>query len=111
MEFGARIQGLFENLGSGDWYVGKNIGMQPGQANAILAAGGPAATALAFLLRSKGTPEAEIAAASQPIYIVDKPSTADLQDWARKQGYKRKQDLTPLYIGLGVLAVILVMKK
>jgi len=98
MAFGDRIKGLFDNLGSGDWYLGKNAGLQPGQANAILAKGGPAATALAFLLRSKGTPESEIASASQTPIVIQAPA-------------QKKQDLTPLYIGLGVLAVILVMKK
>ena len=97
MAFGDRIRGLFDNLAAGDWYLGKNVGLQPGQANEILAKGGPAATTLAFLLRSKGTPEAEIAAATQPI-VIQAPA-------------QKKQDLTPLYIGLGVLAVILVMKK
>ena len=100
MAFGDRVQGFFSNLGQGDWYLGKNVGMQPGQVQAVLAKGGPAATALAFLLRSRGVPEEEIEAATQapsPVVMMPPP--------------QQKQDMTPLYIGLGVLALVLVMKK
>jgi len=99
MAFGDRVQGFFSNLGQGGWYLGKNVGMQPGQVQAVMAKGGPTATALAFLLRSRGVPEAEIQAAAQapPTVVMQAP--------------QRKQDMTPLYIGLGVLALVLVMKK
>ena len=100
MAFGDRVQGFFSNLGQGGYYLGKNVGMQPGQVQALMAKGGPAATALAFLLRSRGVPEAEIQAAAQapPTVVMQAPP-------------QRKQDMTPLYIGLGVLALVLVMKK
>jgi len=111
MAFGDRVQGFFSNLGQGGWYLGKNVGMQPGQVQAVMAKGGPAATALAFLLRSRGVPEAEIQAAANPVVIRESMSQSNLEDWARKQGYGKKQDMTPLYIGLGVLALVLVMKK
>ena len=99
MAFGDRVQGFFSNLGQGGWYLGKNVGMQPGQVQAVMAKGGPAATALAFLLRSRGVPEAEIQAAAQapPTVVMQAPQS--------------KQAMTPLYIGLGVLALFLVMKK
>ena len=113
MAFGDRVQGFFSNLGQGGWYLGKNIGMQPGQVQAVMAKGGPAATALAFLLRSRGVPEAEIQAAANPMVVREFMPVGqdDLADYARKQGLTKKQDMTPIYIGLGVLALVLVMKK
>ena len=110
MAFGDRVQGFFSNLGQGGWYLGKNVGLQPGQVQAVMSKGGPTATALAFLLRSRGVPEAEIQAAANPMAFMP-VSQDDLADYARKQGLTKKQDMTPLYIGLGVLALVLVMKK
>lgn len=112
MAFGDRIKGALANLGTGGatsgggWYLGKNVGMQPGQAANILKAGGPGAIALQFLLRDKGVPEEEIQAASSPV-------------WIRSPSPRRqtpppppKTDYTPLLIGGGVLlAAILLMGK
>lgn len=104
MAFGDRIRNVLSNVGSGGggggWYLGKNVGMQPGQAAKILSAGGPGAIALQFFLRDRGEPEQEIV-------------------WAMNQGVPLvprvpppKKDYTPFYIGGAVLlAAILLMKK
>lgn len=108
MAFGDRIKGALANLGTGggDWYIGKNIGMQPGQVAGILAAGGPGAVALKFLLRDKGVPEAEIEAASRPQR--QRPS----RQMPPRQRAKRQTDYTPYLIGGGVLlAAILILGK
>jgi len=108
MAFGDRIKGALANLGTGGgtgggWYLGQNVGMQPGQAAGILAAGGPGAIALQFLLRDKGVPESEIAAASRP----------QRQRPARQRAPQQSQpDYTPYLIGGGVLlAALLIMGK
>jgi hypothetical protein len=108
MAFGDRVKNLIGNLGQGDWYLGKNLNMERGQALQILLAGGPAAAALKFALRERGVTDAQI---NQAYESFNQPSKEDLEDWARKQGYGKKQDMTPLYIGMGVLAFILITKK
>jgi len=111
MAFGDRIKGALANLGTGGatsgggWYLGKNAGLQPGQAANILKAGGPGAIALQFLLRDKGVPEEEIQAASRP-----QRERPQRQRPARLS--QPATDYTPLLIGGGVLlAAILLMGK
>jgi len=109
MAFGDRIKGALANLGTGGgtgggWYLGQNVGMQPGQAAGILAAGGPGAIALQFLLRDKGVPESEIAAASRP--------QRDRPQRPQRPIPQRQPDYTPYLIGGGVLlAALLIMGK
>ena len=100
MAFGDRVKNLIGNLGQGDWYLGKNLNMERGQALQILLAGGPAAAAIKFALRERGVSDAQIEEALQQAPM---PTT--------RPSYRPKQDLTPLYIGMGVLAIILITKK
>ena len=115
MAFGDNIKALFGTIGQGggNWYLGKNLNMQPGQAAQILSMGGPAASALAMALRARGVSQAEIQQAAQPTVIREYMPVGedDLADYARKRGLTKKADMTPLLIGLGVLAVVLAMKK
>ena len=116
MAFGDNIKGLFGNIGQGggNWYLGKNLNMQPGQAAQILSMGGPAASALAMALRARGVSQAEIQqAAAQPTVVREYMPVGedDLADYARKRGFTKKADMTPLLIGLGVLAVVLAIRK
>ena len=111
MAFGDRIKGALANLGTGGatggggWYLGKNVGMQPGQAANILKAGGPGAIALQFLLRDKGVPEEAIQEASRP-----QRGRPQRQRPARLS--QPATDYTPFLIGGGVLlAAILLMGK
>ena len=116
MAFGDRIKGALANLGTGGatggggWYLGKNVGMQPGQAANILKAGGPGAIALQFLLRDKGVPESEIQAATMPQR--ERPQRERPQSQRPARLIQPKTDYTPLLIGGGVLlAAILLMGK
>ena len=102
MAFGDRIKALLGNMqnsgAGGGWYLGQNVGMQPGQAAKILAAGGPGAIALQFLLRDRGVPEEEIAAATQA-----PPQRQIIQ--------RAAPDYTPLLIGGGILALVAIMAR
>ena len=100
MALGDNIKGFFGNLGQGGgtWYLGKNLNMEPGQAAQILSMGGPAASALAMALRARGVSQAEIQQGAQ------RPPRVVLRE-------TKKADMTPLLIGLGVLAVVLAVRK
>ena len=99
MAFGDRAKNLIANLQGSDWYLGKNLNMERGEAIKILLAGGPAAAAIQYALKQRGVSQSEIDAAIG-------------QSQAAPDYYPRKkQDLTPLYIGMGVLAIILITKK
>lgn len=108
MAFGDGITGLFDNIGqgSGGWYLGANLGMQPGQAANLLQAGGPGATALALLLKRKGATERDI---EDAVRERRPPPTRRAPPSQRMAA--PKTDYTPILIGLGILGIVVALVR